>query len=61
MWDVSQKVTKIEKGRSQLIWDAKDGTTRLDLASLTLNGRTINNDVISGNDVIIDNTTIHCK
>ena len=39
----------------------KYGTTRRDLASLTMNGRTIINDVISGNDVIVDNTAIHCQ
>ena len=37
----------------------KDGTIQWDLALLTMNGRTINNNVICGNDVIVDNTTIH--
>ena len=39
----------------------KGGTKWWDLASLTMNARTINNDVIFSNDVIVDNTTIHCQ
>ena len=34
-------------------------TTRWDLASLTMNTRIINNDVILGNDIIIYVNTIH--
>ena len=39
----------------------KDDTIRWDLASLTMKGRNVNNDVISGNDVIVYTSTIHCQ
>ena len=41
--------------------DCKDSTTRWDLASLTMNGRNENTDVIFGTDVNVGNVTFHCK
>ena len=40
---------------------AEEGATQWDMASLTINGRIINNNVISGNDVIVDHTAIYCQ
>ena len=42
------------------ICGSQDGTTRWDLASLTRNVCSINNDIISAIDINVD-TTIHCQ
>ena len=39
--------------------DTQDGTTMRDLALLTMNGCNINNNIISGTDTIVYDTTIN--
>ena len=44
-----------------LIRGPKGGPTQTDLASLTVKGRNINNDVIVGYDVIVVIMALHCS